>query len=434
MDDQLGPAAAPTKTLALLRLPLLRRLIAVRVLSQAGDGAFQGALVSAVLFNPTRESTAGAIAAAFAVLLLPYSMIGPFAGALLDRWSRRAVIVGATTVRAALVVGAAALLAVGSPSWVLLVAALFVTGAARFVGSGLSASLPHTVPPGTLVSANTLAVTCGAIATVLGASYAIGLRALVGHTDGPVALVTGSVAVIYLLAARVAQVFPRAALGPDRTDQTAPAQTMRAIAAGFVTALRHVRHRPTVAAAISLIVTVRFCLGAVTLVILLAYQHYFTAPVGPLRPGLTGVGEILAGMSVGLFLGAVLTPPLVRWVGRRVAIVGLMLVAGVTIAVAGSVFTLLSVTIAAPILSLCYQAVKVCVDAIAQEDSDDAFVGRVFALYDTANNVFYVAAFAVGATFLPADGHSPVTVIGIAGVYLACAVGYGLALRRNDRR
>ena len=30
---------------------------------------------------------------AFAVLYLPYSLIGPFAGVFIDRWSRRQIIV-----------------------------------------------------------------------------------------------------------------------------------------------------------------------------------------------------------------------------------------------------------------------------------------------------------------------------------------------------
>ena len=69
--------------------PGLGRLALVRFSSQFGDGMFQAALGGAILFNPERETDPVAIAAGFAVLLLPYSVIGPFAGALLDRWDRR---------------------------------------------------------------------------------------------------------------------------------------------------------------------------------------------------------------------------------------------------------------------------------------------------------------------------------------------------------
>src|SRR6476661_1279622 len=81
----------------------LRRLVYIRVLTSFGDGAFQGALAVLVLFNPERQTEPSEIALGFVVLLLPYSIIGPFAGALLDRWSRRRVIVWANVIRCALV-------------------------------------------------------------------------------------------------------------------------------------------------------------------------------------------------------------------------------------------------------------------------------------------------------------------------------------------
>ena len=91
-------------------LPEFRRLLELRAVSQFGDGLFQAGLAGALLFNPDREPTPGAIALAFAVLFLPYSLLGPFAGALLDRWDRRLVLIGANTGRLLLVlaVGVAA--------------------------------------------------------------------------------------------------------------------------------------------------------------------------------------------------------------------------------------------------------------------------------------------------------------------------------------
>src|SRR5215207_10337206 len=80
-----------------------RRLFAIRVCGQVGDGVFQVAMASYVFFSPERHATAPAAAQAFAVLLLPYSLVGPFAGVVLDRWRRRQVLLIANLVRAALV-------------------------------------------------------------------------------------------------------------------------------------------------------------------------------------------------------------------------------------------------------------------------------------------------------------------------------------------
>ena len=60
---------------ALLWFSGFPRLFAVRLLSQGSDGIFQVALVSTVLFSPERAPTAGAIAVAFATILLPFTVL-----------------------------------------------------------------------------------------------------------------------------------------------------------------------------------------------------------------------------------------------------------------------------------------------------------------------------------------------------------------------
>jgi len=90
-----------------------RRLLGTRLLSQFGDGVFQAALAGTVLFNPQRAADPIDVAAGFAVLLLPYSLVGPFAGVWLDRWSRRQVLLRANLVRAGLVAVVAALVLAG---------------------------------------------------------------------------------------------------------------------------------------------------------------------------------------------------------------------------------------------------------------------------------------------------------------------------------
>ena len=86
---------------AVVRHRDFRRLFATRLTSQAADGAFQAALASLFFFSPERQTSAGSVAAAFATLLLPYSLVGPFAGVLLDRWRRRQILVVANLLRAA---------------------------------------------------------------------------------------------------------------------------------------------------------------------------------------------------------------------------------------------------------------------------------------------------------------------------------------------
>lgn len=64
----------------LLRLRDFRSLLAARLLSQAADGVFQVALAAFVVFSPEKQTSPAAIASAMAILLLPYSLLGPFTG------------------------------------------------------------------------------------------------------------------------------------------------------------------------------------------------------------------------------------------------------------------------------------------------------------------------------------------------------------------
>ena len=77
----------------LWRHRLFRRLLAVRVATQTADGVLQVALASFVLFSPQRQPDAASVAAVLAITLLPFSVLGPFVGVVLDRWSRRQILV-----------------------------------------------------------------------------------------------------------------------------------------------------------------------------------------------------------------------------------------------------------------------------------------------------------------------------------------------------
>src|SRR5258708_6544523 len=70
-----------------------RKLFATRLISQAGDGVFTAGLGTYVFFNATTFPDPAAAAVSFAVLYLPYSLVGRFAGRFIDRWTRRQILV-----------------------------------------------------------------------------------------------------------------------------------------------------------------------------------------------------------------------------------------------------------------------------------------------------------------------------------------------------
>ncbi|MGH4001113.1 MAG: MFS transporter, partial [Pseudonocardiaceae bacterium] len=399
------------------------RLLTSRFAAQWGDGVFQAGLGGAVLFNPEREADPIAVAAGLAVLLLPYSLVGPFAGALLDRWDRRRVLVMANLLRAVPIVLVALAVGAGVAGVPLYVGALLVTGVSRFVLAGLSAGLPHVVPRGHLVEANALAATVGAAVTVFGGMCAVGLRAVVGSGNTGSAWVTAGAVVGSLVAAAIVAGLRRGELGPDSTNE--PSETTRAVARGLCDGLTAAARVPSVAAGLVALAAHRLSFGITTLVALLLYRNSFTSD-GILRAGLAGVFQLLVAGAVGLLLAAVLTPLLVARFGRRRTVRGALLVAGLMIITLGLPMIMPTMLAAAFALSAAGQVVKLSLDATVQSDVEDAVRGRVFALYDAVFNVGYVLAVALAATVIPPHGHAPQLLIIAAAAYFIAAALYGL--------
>ena len=146
-----------------------RRLFAVRLVSQCADGMFQVGLATLFFFSPETASTATGVAAAFAVLLLPFTVVGPWAGVLLDRWRRRQVLLYGNLVRVALTATIAVIMLVHGVGPVIYVLALVTLSVNRFLLAALSASLPKVVDGPLLLTANSLTPTLGAASSGIGA-------------------------------------------------------------------------------------------------------------------------------------------------------------------------------------------------------------------------------------------------------------------------
>jgi MFS family permease len=407
-----------------------RRLLGTRLLSQFGDGVFQAALAGTVLFNPQRAADPVDVAAGFAILLLPYSLVGPFAGVWLDRWSRRQVLLRANVVRAGLVAVVAALVLGSVQGTAFYVAGLAVFSVNRFVLSALSAGLPHVTDEPSLVSANAFSTTSGSIATVVGGGAAIGLLQLTGSGDTAYAALALSAVVPYLGAAAVVAGLDRGHLGPDHTTLAARLSA-RDVAAGMVAGARHVLDIPPAAAALLAMGVHRLGYGFLTLMTLLLYRNTFESWGAFFPAGLTGLGEVLAAGAVGTLLAAGVTPWVVRRIGKQRWITALLAGAGVAQLALGLPFLPPTTVVAGLLIGFVGQGVKICVDSTLQESVEDDFRGRVFSVYDTLFNVVFVAALLVAALVLPASGVSYAMLVTVGVGYLAGAAAYAHLTRRH---
>ena len=408
-------------------LPDFWRLLELRTASQFGDGLFQAGLAGALLFNPDRAARPMAVAGAFAVLFLPYSLLGPFAGALMDRWDRRLVLVGANLGRLVSVALVGVCLAVGTGNVLVLCGALVVNGLARFVSSGLSAALPHVVPREQVVTMNSIASATGAIAAFLGATFMLIPRRLFGSGDTGAASIILLVTIPMLIALLLSWRFGAHLLGPDDTRRAIHGSVVYAVITGWMHGIRTVRQRPTVAATLSGLAAHRMVFGINTLVVLMLVRGGGAPSVGALG----GAMLFLTATGIGSFLANVVTPPAVRRWGRYATANGALAIAA-AVQIAGAGLQLAVLVACGFFLSVAGQVVKLCADTAIQVDVDDALRGHVFAVQDSLFWVAFIGAIAAAATVVPQDGHSPALVSAGTGLYLCGLAVHSIVGRRGQ--
>ncbi|MGY1945756.1 MFS transporter [Nocardia asiatica] len=421
----------------------MSRLAVVRFAGQFGDGMFQAALSGAILFNPERQTDPLAIAAGFAVLLLPYSLIGPYAGALLDRWDRRGVLLAANVVRAVVIALVSAGLLAGVGETPLLLLALTVVGVSRFVLAGVSAALPRVLAQAWLVPMNSVLATVASGCAGLGAAVAVGVIGLIGAGDFGSAVAVAVSGVGSVLGAILAAGFRPRMLGPA-PDAAKGENTVHAIATGLRTGARAVWESRVVTAAMLGIGTHRIVFGVNTLIMVLVLRQTPVHGSG-LSGGLVGFGVAIAATAAGMLVAAVVAPLLIPRLGRgRTVVAGLIfamlvqltLVTPIAFADSGPAVERAHelLLVGAFLLGLAGQTIKLTGDATMQIDIDDARRGQVFALQDTVFNIAFVLAIAIAALIVPDDGRSAVVVLGGAAIYAAGIAAIGLNTRRGALR
>ena len=414
---------------AVVRHRDFRRLYGTRLTSQAADGAFQAALASLFFFSPEKQTSATSVAAAFATLLLPYSLVGPFAGVLLDRWRRRQILVFSNLLRAAMVLGVGALVASQVTGPTLYVAVLACLSVNRFFLAGLSAALPHVVVRAELVMANSVSTTSGTIVALGGAGIGFGLKKLFGEGSTADAQVIVVAALGYVISAMVAARMDRDLLGPDLADE--PAQTreaVRRVARGLVDGAHHVWTHRAAGRALAAIAAHRFFYGISTISGILLFRSYFNDP-DDVDAGLAGLASAFAASGLGFFLAAVITPEITHRVRKTTWITTCFAFAAAASAVYVVALQEWMLLVGAFVVGVAAQGSKICVDTIVQESIDDAYRGRVFSFYDVLFNVSFVSAAAFGALALPADGNSPAVFAVVAAGYAITALVFGRASR-----
>ena len=398
------------------------RLLRVRWTGQMTDGIFQSALASFILFSPERQANALGAALAFAVVLLPYSVIGPFVGTILDRVSRQRAIAFSNLSRAITLSLLALLLFQGHTGIEITIFVLIAFGVNRLILAGLSAGIPLMIESKSLISANALAVTGGSVWVVLGGGIGLGMRSLldsVTNADSADAYIILLGSVGYLTAALFASNLKKDEIGPLEHEIKNASFTQGLIE--MREGVRFLSQNIDAARGIAAVAVHRGGITAMTLIALLLERNTFHDPADS-EAGLAGLSFTLSIAACGFVVGAIAAPYGVRRVGRH-RWMRLMLSASTL----GPLFILFSRTpltlaIAAFVTALFGQSLKVTNDALVQSKIDDIYRGRVFSVYDVVVNGAIVSGAVIAALLLPDTGDSYLVPLIVASVYLVAGI------------
>lgn len=408
-----------------------RRLFSVRIVAQFGDGLLQASLATFVLFSPEREPDPVRVAAAFAILLLPFSIVGPFAGVFLDRWSRRNVLVRANILKALATVPVLAAVMAGDDGLLLGLFVLVVLGIGRFVLAGLSASLPHVVSGRDLVTANALTPTAGTIAAAVGGVVGISLRAAVGGGDAGSQFILICAIVCYLVAGFIATRMAVGLLGPNGER---PTDSLRGVVRGLISGVGELRVHARAGRAITVVAAHRIAFGVLLVGSLLLIRNTFNVVID--ADAALGQFAILTGFTAGgALVAAIVTPGLTRRMGAVrwsvIALVQAALIGISCILIGAGRPSFAAVLAAGASIGFAGQAVKVCSDTLVQQNIPDDHLGRVFALFDMIVNVSLVAGVTLMAFLSPISGQAPGLYLAMGALLLLTAAWY---FRRSERR
>jgi MFS family permease len=414
----------------LLKRPLLKsstirtpiaKLFALRWTGQLTDGVFQSGLASFILFSPERAPNAIAAATAFAVVLLPYSLIGPFVGTILDRISRQRILFFSNLARSILLIFIAIAISNGATGVGLTILVLIAFGINRLILAGLSAGLPLLISKEKLVVVNATAVTGGTVFVVLGGGIGIGLRGIFADLGANKAdsFVIFLASALFLISALLALRLRKSALGPASHEIVK--RSLRSGLKDMQDGFHRLKQVEDAFLGIIAIAIQRGGLTALTLMALLLSRNSFNPTDDP-DAGFAGFAFAITITGIGIMLGAVLAPFGVAKFGRH-RWIRIMLTMSAFAPILLAFIQIEPVLIFTGFLTgATGQGVKVTNDALVQSQIEDSYRGRVFAVYDVIVNGAIVSGAMIAALLLPVSGKSFLLPIFISTIYLFISI------------
>jgi MFS family permease len=377
-----------------------RRLFAIRLVSQSADGLFQAALIASVVFSPQEQSTTVGFAIATLVVTLPFSILGPFTGVFIDRWSRRRILVVAPLLRAALV-------------WLVLfdpeaaaapfyLGALWILSVNRFYLATAVAVVPRLVPNEDLLIANSIATVGGTVALLAGVFVGGWVADLT--SDAPVVALAGAQ---WLIASWIALGI-RSPLTPHQLPQGPMRDEVHRVLHEFADGARRLVRTRRAVGPITSITLDQMGQG----IVLVLSLFFFRDRSGQ---GVASFSNLIGAGGLGVLVGILTVGKLEERFRKEHIVAGSFLAGGLVLVALALAITQWTMLLASFAVGLTFAWKKIPVDTLVQEAVPDGYRGRVFAVYDVAYNLSRVAAAFLAIPMLPALGEArSVAIIGLA--------------------
>lgn len=382
-----------------------------QVTSVIGSGMTAFAL-GVWVFEQTGEATPFVLIALFNSI--PTFALSPVAGAIVDRWNRRRVMIGADVGSALVTVALLLLFASGTLlPWHLYVAAFISSVLNIFQNLAYTTSVTSLVPKQHYSRANAMVQTAQSFGFILAPILGASLYALSGLNGiFTIDLVTFAVAVGTLALVRIPQA--------GRDQSKAPTTVAADIREGFA----YVRTRPGLIGLALMMAMVNLLISASTVLSSPMILGFSTVQVLGLVQGISSIGLLLGGLVVS------------AWGGPKRRVVGIALSAitsGIGLAVVGLRPDPILIGVGFFLFMLPITLVNSSIRAIVQTKVPSDIQGRVFSLiFMTARAGVPIGLLAAGPladwVFEPAMAAGGSLASGALGTLLGVGPGRGIGL------
>jgi MFS transporter, DHA3 family, macrolide efflux protein len=387
-----------------------------QIISQMGDRLSQMALIGLVY---AREGTSVQFAKILSFTIIPVFLIGPLAGALVDKWDRRKTMFICDFIRAILVILIPLFLFYKQAYiWIYIIIFLAFSIGRFFVPAKLSI-IPELVDPKDLLMANSLINTTGMIAAVLGFGISGVIVEKLGartgfYLDALSFLISG--ACIFFISKRL-----KSSIGLLKAGKEIVNVLRQSVLAEMKDGIVYFIKNKAIRLTAGFIFLLWSALGAVYVVIIVFVQK-------TLHSATKDLGLLIMCLGIGLFLGSLVYGRFGQTISKYKIIFICLILSGIMIIA----FTLgvlhypnfVFAALLALLLGLCVSPIMIASNTIIHNSSDNHMMGKIFSSLEIVMHLaflIFMFASSILADRIP-PGNILIFVGGIIGTIGACSL------------